>query len=83
MLTDLVGTRERRQVEAASLMGELFIQKPNGETITIHQDGTEIREQQPLQIDWCDKCEKWQPLEGGEMTRYQGLDIVWLCKACK
>jgi hypothetical protein len=83
MLTDLVGTRERRQMEAASLMGELFIQKPNGETLTIHQDGTEIREQQPIQIDWCDKCQKWQSLEGGEMTRYQGLDIVWLCKACK
>lgn len=64
-------------------MAELFIQKPNGEAITIFEDGTELREQKPIQIDWCDKCEKWQPLEGGEFTTYQGLDIIWLCKACK
>jgi len=70
-------------MEGAAVMGELFIQKPNGETITILQDGTEIRENQPIQIDWCDKCEKWQSLEGGESTTYQGLDIIWLCKACK
>ena len=83
MHTNLVGTGKRWQMEAENLMGELFIQKPNGETITILQDGTEIRENQPIQIDWCDKCEKWQPLEGGESTSYQGLDIIWLCKACK
>ena len=83
MQRDLVCARIRREMEGAALMGELFIQKPNGETITILQDGTEIRENQPIQIDWCDKCEKWQPLEGGESTTYQGLDIIWLCKACK
>jgi hypothetical protein len=70
-------------VEAANLMGELFMQKPDGESITIEIDGTVIREQKPLEIDWCDKCERWQPLQGGESTRYQGLDIIWLCEKCK
>ena len=83
MHTNLVGTRQRWQVEGKNLMGELFIQKPNGETTTFQIDGTVIKEQQPLQIDWCDKCQKWQPLAGGESTRYQGLDIIWLCKECK
>jgi hypothetical protein len=64
-------------------MGELYIEKPNGEAITIQLDGTVIKEQKALDIDWCDKCEKWQNLEGGEMTAYQGLPIIWLCKACK
>lgn len=64
-------------------MGELFMQKLNGETTTIQIDGTVIKEMQPLQIDWCDKCQKWQPLEGGETTKYQGLSIVWLCRTCK
>jgi hypothetical protein len=70
-------------MEAATLMGELFMQKPDGESITIEIDGTVIREQKPLEIDWCDKCERWQPLKGGESTRYQGLDIIWLCEKCK
>ena len=83
MQPNLVCARIRWKMEGAAVMGELFIQKPSGETITILQDGTEIRENQPIQIDWCDKCEKWQPLEGGESTSYQGLDIIWLCKACK
>ena len=59
------------------------MQKRNGETTTIQIDGTIIKEMQPLQIDWCDKCQKWQPLAGGEETRYQGLSIIWLCKECK
>ena len=52
-------------MEGKNLMGELFIQKPNGESTTIQIDGTVIKEMQPLQIDWCDKCQKWQPLAGG------------------
>lgn len=64
-------------------MGELYIQKPDGESITYQIDGTVIREQKPLDIDWCDKCQKWQKLEGGEMTSYQGLSVIWLCQACK
>ena len=83
MHTNLVGTGQRWQVETENLMGELFIQKPNGETITIAQDGTEIRENQPIQIDWCDKCEKWKPLEFGRYDGAQGLTMIWVCMECK
>lgn len=64
-------------------MGELFIQKPNGETTTFQIDGTVIKEMQPLQIDWCDKCSKWQPLEGGYTVQNQGLSMIWICRECK
>jgi hypothetical protein len=64
-------------------MGELFIQKQNGETTTFEIDGTVIKEMQPLQIDWCDKCSKWQPLEGGYIVRNQGLSMIWICRECK
>jgi hypothetical protein len=64
-------------------MGELSMHHPDGKKITIQIDGTIIKEQAPLEIDWCDKCQKWQALAGGETTTYQGLSIVWLCQACK
>ena len=64
-------------------MGELFIQKPNGDSLTIKEDGTEIRENAPLQIDWCDKCEMWKSLDGGFTVRNQGEALIWLCEACK
>lgn len=83
MLSDMAGLRQRWQMEAENLMGALYIQKPNGETVTIFEDGTELREQKPLEIDWCDKCQRWKPLTGGEMTSYQGLNVIWLCEACK
>ena len=64
-------------------MGELFIQKPNGETTTIAIDGTVIKEQKPLEIDWCDKCEQWKPLSGGHMVANTGLALIWICQECK
>ena len=64
-------------------MGALYIQKPNGEAITIFEDGTELREQKPLEIDWCDKCQKWQKLAGGYFVKADGLSLIWLCEACK
>ena len=64
-------------------MGELFIQKTNGETTTFQIDGTVIKEQQPLQIDWCDKCEQWKPLSGGHMVANKGLALIWICQECK
>jgi hypothetical protein len=70
-------------MEGTRLMGELFIQKPNGETTTIAIDGTVIKEQQPLQIDWCDKCEQWKPLSGGHMVANKGLALIWICQECK
>jgi hypothetical protein len=70
-------------MEGAHLMGELYIQKPNGEAITIDIDGTIVRETNPIDIDWCDKCEKWQQLAGGHYVQSQGLTMIWLCEACK
>jgi hypothetical protein len=64
-------------------MGELFIQKPNGETTTIEIDGTVIKEMKPLEIDWCDKCEMWKPLSGGHMVANKGLALIWICQECK
>ena len=83
MLSDMAGLRQRWQMEAENLMGALYIQKPNGETVTIFEDGTELREQKPLEIDWCDKCQQWKPLTGGHMVKNQGLTLVWFCEACK
>jgi len=70
-------------MEGAHLMGELFIQKPNGETTTFLIDGTVIKEMQGLDIDWCDKCEKWKRLAGGHYLQSDGLAMIWLCEACK
>ena len=64
-------------------MGELFMQKPNGETTTFQIDGTVIKEMKSLEIDWCDACQKWQKLEGGAMSSHLGLQLIWLCEACK
>ena len=64
-------------------MGELFIQKQNGETTTFQIDGTVIKEQKPLEIDWCDKCEQWKPLSGGHMVANKGLALIWICQECK
>jgi hypothetical protein len=64
-------------------MGEMSIHKPNGEKLTIQIDGTMIREQQPLEIEWCDKCEKWTDRELGEYAKYEGVKILWFCETCK
>ncbi len=70
-------------MERANLMGELFIQKPNGDSLTIKEDGSEIRENLPIQIDWCDKCQMWKSLDGGYMVKNQGQSLIWLCRECK
>ncbi len=82
MLTDLVCAGVRRDLEGSALMGELFIQKPDGESITFQVDGTVIKEQKSLEIDWCDKCEKWQPLEFGRYEKADGITILWFCGDC-
>ncbi len=83
MLSDLVCAGIRWHMEGAALMGELFIQKPDGESITFQVDGTVIKEQKPLEIDWCDKCQKWQPLAFGRHETHDGLKILWFCQDCK
>ncbi len=64
-------------------MGELFIQKPNGQTIIYHRDGTVTRDVQPLQIDWCDKCQQWKSLDQGRYQEADGIKILWFCQECK
>ena len=65
-------------------MGELEIIKLNTGEKTIYQiDGTVIKEQNPIKINWCDKCEKWQPLEFGRYDGAQGLAMIWSCVECK
>ena len=82
MLADLVHTCIRWHLEGAALMGELFMQKPNGETFKFQVDGTVLREEDGIRIDWCDKCEKWQPLEFGRYEKADGLTILWFCREC-
>jgi hypothetical protein len=64
-------------------MGELFIQKANGDTKTFLNTGEIIEEKMPLQMDFCDKCQQWQPLTDGRFESYEGLKILWFCAVCK
>ena len=65
-------------------MGEMEIIKLNTGEKTIYAiDGTVIKEQNPIKINWCDKCEKWQPLEFGRYDGAQGLTMLWVCVECK
>ena len=72
-------------MEAAGIaMGEMEIIKLNTGEKTIYAiDGTVIKEQNPIKINWCDQCEKWQPLEFGRYDGSQCLDMIWLCVECK
>jgi hypothetical protein len=68
---------------SVSDMGELFIQRPGGRTSRYLIDGSVIEQLQGLTIDWCDKCDKWKPLEGGYYVQSDGLAMIWLCQECK
>jgi hypothetical protein len=70
-------------MEAATLMGELEIIRPDGEITRFEIDGTIVKEQGPILIDWCDKCEKWKPCPGGAYEKQDGLSIIWFCGDCK
>ena len=66
------------------IVGEMKITKlSTGEQTTFKIDGTVIKEQNPISIDWCDKCERWKPLEFGRYDGSQGLTMIWLCQECK
>jgi hypothetical protein len=64
-------------------MGEMQIIKASGEKITFAIDGTVIKEQELGKINWCDKCEKWKPLDFGRYDGSQGLSMIWVCMECK
>lgn len=54
-----------------------------GEKTTFQIDGTIIKEQSEVSINWCDRCEKWKPLEFGRYEGAQGLTMLWICMECK
>ena len=85
MLTALVRAGIRWSMEAAGIaVGEMQIIKLNsGEKTTYQIDGTVIKEQTPVSINWCDKCETWKPLEFGRYDGAQGLTMLWFCLECK
>jgi hypothetical protein len=72
-------------VEATGvIVGEMKMTKlSTGEQTTFKINGTVIKEQNPISIDWCDKCERWKPLEFGRYDGSQGLTMIWLCQECK
>lgn len=65
-------------------MGSMeMINLNTGQKTTIEVDGTMIREENPIKINWCDKCETWKPLEFGRYDGAQGLTMLWFCGGCK
>ena len=72
-------------MEGSRLMGEFeMIKIATGERTTIKIDGTMVKDQvDPPKLEWCDKCEKWKPLEFGRFDGSQGLTMIWICLECK
>ena len=85
MPTDLVRQIIRYAVEATGvIVGEMKMTNINtGQETTFKIDGSIVKEPKPISIDWCDKCEKWKPLEFGRYDGSQGLTMIWLCMECK
>jgi len=85
MQSNLVRFSRRWSMEAAGIaMGEMEIIKLNTGEKTIYAiDGTIIKEQSPIEINWCDKCDKWKPKDFGRYDGAQGLDMIWICRECK
>ena len=71
-------------MEAAGLIvGEMQMINPKGEVTTYLIDGTVIKDQDPIEINWCDKCERYKPLDFGRYDGSQGLSMIWVCVDCK
>ena len=85
MQSNLVRLGIRWSMEAAGVaMGKMEIIKLNtGEKTTFAIDGTVIKEQNPIEIDWCDKCQTWQPFDYGRYDGSQGIDMILICMGCK
>ena len=65
-------------------MGEMsFIEIATGEKTVIQIDGTIIKEQNPVKLEWCDKCQSWKEKEFGRFDGGQGLSLIWVCLECK
>lgn len=81
----LVQLGQRWPVETSGvIMGDMeMIKLSTGEKTIFKADGTVIREQNPISIDWCDRCQMWKPLEFGSYTTVDGLKLIWECGECK
>lgn len=65
-------------------MGELFIQYPDGSSLTFHRDDsiTESRS------NTCDSCSKRKSLQGGKYTVAAPIEgiaeaVLWQCFECR
>jgi hypothetical protein len=85
MRSDLVRASQRWPVETTGvIMGDMeMIKIATGEKTVFKADGTVIREPNPISIDWCDRCEKWKPLEFGRYVTVDELHLIWECMDCK
>ena len=64
-------------------MSGLHMQMPDGRKITIEVDGTIIRDQDEIPVEYCDGCQNYRPTTFGKYIENQGLSMIWLCQACK
>ena len=85
MHTTLVRAGIRWSMEATGIaVGEMQMTNlSSGEKTTFQIDGTVIKEQTEISINWCDKCEMWKPKEFGRYDGAQGLTMLWFCLECK
>jgi hypothetical protein len=82
MLTIVADFEQLWKVGSTAMSG-LHMQMPDGRKITIEVDGTIIREQDEIPVEFCDGCQLHRPTENGKYVANQGLSLIWLCKACK
>ena len=64
-------------------MGGLHMEMPDGRKITIEVDGTIIRDNDDIPVDFCDGCQSYRSTHFGKHVANQGLSMIWLCQACK
>ena len=67
----------------STAMSGLHMQMPDGRKITIEVDGTIIREQDEIPVEFCDGCQLYRPTEFGKYVEHEKLALIWLCQACK
>jgi hypothetical protein len=82
MLTIVADFEQLWKVGSTAMSG-LHMQMPDGRKITIEVDGTIIREQDEIPVEFCDGCQLHRPTENVKYVANQGLSLIWLCKACK
>jgi hypothetical protein len=79
---NMVRSKLDRILEGAKLMGYVEFIRPDGSKKTIGYDG-KVTETSRLEMDFCDKCQKWQPKEFGRYEGSDGILLLWFCMDCK